>query len=184
MVAEPNRPALSKRAAIFSGLLAAVTILGASPLGGQPFGGASNPFKAWVGSPIKDLQATLIEIRFAGKSKKLWPSVGVTGGTNPSAAQDALETALGQNMQPSGVAQRFVLTPDQLRKVLAAVATFNGAPASQSAVGIYGIQMTTRQTAALLLGASGKQDLATLTAAMPTAKSRLAVSELSKQIFP
>jgi hypothetical protein len=188
MVATYLKPTSHNRAGLFIGLLTTAMIIIAPPLRAQPAGAPAsspnNPFKTWVGSPIPILKGTLIEIRFAGKGKKLWPSVGFTGGTDPLAAENALEAALGQGIQPSGVARRFVLTPGQLGAVLGTVATFTPAATSQGLVGIYGIQMTTRQTATVVLDASGKQDFAKLIAAMPTSQSKAAVANLSKQIYP
>jgi hypothetical protein len=176
---------VGKEAVSFIGLLTSVAMLGwaPSPQPPGPFGRA-NPFTAWVGASVADLSATLIELRFAGKGKKFRISVGITGGTDPLAAENALEVAFGQKMQASGVARRFVVQPDQLRRVLKTVATFAPAPPAHSVMGIYGIQMTSHQKAALLLGASGKQDLATLAAALPTPESQAAVLDLSKQVYP
>jgi hypothetical protein len=181
-----SRPAwMRKEAATFVGLLTALAMLGCAP-SPQPPGlvGPTNPFTAWVGNTVADLNGTLIELRFSGKGKKLRISVGFTGGTDPLTAEDALEVAFGQELQPSGVGRRFILQPDQMRTVLKTVATFTPAPPADSAVGIYGIQMTTHQKAVLLIATSGKQDLATLAAALPTPESQAALLDLSKQVYP
>ena len=145
-----------------------------------------NPFTSWLASSRHDLQGTLVEVAYAGPQSALLPCLTFSGGTDPWAAQFALQAALGDAMPPSGSTEDFNLSPAQVLTVLKTVATFAPAPpVPKGMVGFYAVQMTRQRVAAVVVGyLPGKAALESLAAVLPTQATRAAVVNLMADIYP
>ena len=135
-------------------------------------------------SPSADLQNTILEIVYVGPTDKLFPVVVLSGGVNALAAHDALQAALKNAIPPAGERLVFVVSTQQLSRVLESIRVFKGTKTG-AVVGLYAIGMTARDTASVLLDRTeGRQALKVISDEVTDPDARRAILKLTRMIFP